>query len=344
MTTFRILHLISEKPPLISGYARVAKRLSEELGKLGHEVNVLSAFDCDVKIVGDLRFYYGFEKIYSAIVNGNYDIVNVHGHTPTFSERLLVRAKLLKKKIVYTYHCPVDGYNLLGVFYNFAFNHFILKFADAIVTTSKSYFESLPKFANKYLVPWGVDYELFSGKRIPHSLYTIVFVGQLRPYKGLHVLFEAVKDMNIMLRVVGDGPYRSYYENYAARLGLKNVRFYGNVSDSKLKRILLSSDVLVLPSVNRREAFGLVTLEAAAAGCAVVASDLPGVRDVVKDFGILVKPKDTKGLRKALELLSDKDIREKYVLKGFKTVKKYDWQKVAEKYVKIYSHLLEGCH
>lgn len=344
MTGHKILHLISERPPLVSGYARVVKRLSEELEKMGYEVEVLSAFDCDVKIIGDMRFYYNFEKIYSAVANDKFDIVNVHGHTPTFSERLIFKARRLKKKVVYTFHCPLDGYGLFDIVYNFSFNHFVLGFVNVVVATSKFYYDSLPKHIKKFLVPWGVDYQMFSGRRIPNSIYTIVFVGQIRPYKGLDVLFKAVRGMNVIVRVVGDGSYRPFYENYAKRLGLRNVRFYGVVSDSELRQILLSSDVLVLPSVNRREAFGLVTLEAAAAGCAVIASDLPGVRDVVKDFGILVKPKDVEGFRKALELLNDKEIRDRYVLKGFNAVKRYNWTDVAREYAKIYSYVLEGHH
>lgn len=340
MANFRILHLISERPPFISGYARVVKKLSEELEKIGCEVEVLSALECGVKFIGDMRFYHSLEKICSAIENNTYDIVNVHGHTPTFSDRLIIKARRLKRRVVYTFHCPLDGYGLFDAIYNFSFNRFILKFTDAVIATSKSYFDSLPKFARKYLIPWGVDCEMFSGRRVPHSIYTIVFVGQIRPYKGLHVLFEAVKGMDAVVRVVGDGPFRPAYEKYAMRLGLDNVQFYGAVSDDELREILLSSDVLVLPSVNRREAFGLVTLEAAAAGCAVVASDLPGVRDIVKDFGILVKPKNVESLRDALELLRDKKVRDRYVLRGFNIVKRYNWRDVASKYVKVYGEVL----
>jgi phosphatidylinositol alpha-mannosyltransferase len=104
----------------------------------------------------------------------------------------------------------------------------------------------------------------------------------------------------------------------------------------------LSSDVLVLPSVSMNEAFGLVTLEAASAGCAVVASDLPGLRDVVKEFGFLVKPKDPRGVRDALLTLGDEAVRAKYIAKGRRVVKEYSWQKVAEKYTRIYSEAISG--
>jgi phosphatidylinositol alpha-mannosyltransferase len=90
------------------------------------------------------------------------------------------------------------------------------------------------------------------------------------------------------------------------------------------------------------EAFGLVTLEAASAGCAVVASDLPGLRDVVKEFGLLVKPNDPQGLRDALLTLEDVAVREKYATRGRQAVKEYTWQKVAQNYTRIYSEAICG--
>jgi glycosyltransferase involved in cell wall biosynthesis len=188
-------------------------------------------------------------------------------------------------------------------------------------------------------VPWGVDYAKFSGERIPHDGYRLLFVGQMRPYKGMKVLFQAIKGIDATLGMVGDGYYKAEYEGYVRKIGLDNVCFYGAVSDGALRRLYLSSDVLVLPSVAVNEAFGLVTLEAAAAGCAVVASDLPGVRDVVKEFGVLVMPNDSKSLRNALVTLKDDAVRKKYVSEGLSASTKYTWRKVAEQYAKIYENM-----
>jgi glycosyltransferase involved in cell wall biosynthesis len=164
----------------------------------------------------------------------------------------------------------------------------------------------------------------------------------MRPYKGLDIFLQAMDGLDAEANVVGDGPYKNRYERYSRKLGLTNVHFYGNVSDEELRRMYLGSDVLVLPSVSMNEAFGLVTLEAASAGCAVVASDLPGLRDVVKDFGLLVKPNDPHGLRDVLLTLENGAARAKYVAKGRRVVKEYSWQKVAEKYTRIYSEVISG--
>jgi len=338
----KILHIISEKPPVKSGFSRTVGKLKEELIKLGHEVDVLSIQDCIAKTFGEMKIVLRSGNVKRILKNGDYNIVNIHGHTPTFSERFLVISKLMGKKVVYTFHYPVDVFKPLGTIYNLLFNKILVRFADAVVFTSKSYYERLHAPVRKYIVPWGVDSDMFSGKRIPHDDYRLLFVGQMRPYKGLNVLLRAVQGLDATLNIVGDGPFRAKYEQFAKRLNLCNVHFYGNVEDDMLREFYLSSDVLVLPSVRANEAFGLVTLEAASAGCAVVASDLPGVRDVVREFGVLVRPNDVKSLKEALIALKNEDVRRKYVNKGFKVVAKYSWRKVAEDYVEIYQDILSN--
>ncbi|MEM4577198.1 MAG: glycosyltransferase family 4 protein [Candidatus Nezhaarchaeales archaeon] len=333
----KVLHLISEKPPVVSGFSRVIDRLARGLKEVGCIVDVLSTYDCKFKAFRDAKLVFSARRVEDAIRRGRYDVVNVHGHTPTFSDRLLVLSRLLGQRVVYTFHCPVGGFGPFSRVYNALFKAFLLNLADAVVFTSKSYYNDIHSPKRKYLVPWGVDFDFFSGTRIPHNGYRLLFVGQMRPYKGLKVLLRAVKGLDAFLHVVGNGPYRLEYELYARKLGLTNVRFHGQVSDEELRRLYLSSDVLVLPSVDVNEAFGLVALEAASAGCAVVASNLPGIRDVVGEFGVLVEPGNHEALRGKLVRLMDKDVREGYVAKGLKAVAKYSWRSVAEQYMKVYS-------
>jgi glycosyltransferase involved in cell wall biosynthesis len=335
--------LISEKPPVISGFSRVITKLAEELTKIGHEVHVLCTQDCNMKLVGDIKLITGMDSINRHIKNGNYDIISIHGHTPTFSDRLFLKSKMERKKIVYVFHCLVNYYfKPFATLYNSVFNNVLLRLADAVVVSSKSYYDLLRGCSRKYVVPWGVDVDKFSGNRTVHDGYRLLFVGQMRPYKGLDVLLQAMKGLDAELSVVGNGLFTIRYKRFAQNLGLRNVHFFGTVSDDNLRQMYLSNDVLVLPSVSMNEAFGLVTLEAASAGCAVVASNLPGVRDVVKEFGLLVKPNDPRRLRDALLTLRDEAVRKKCASKGRRVVKEYSWHKVADKYARIYSEVISG--
>jgi glycosyltransferase involved in cell wall biosynthesis len=303
---------------------------------------VLSACDCQYKSVGEIKLVLGMDNI-SKYVMGNYDVVNIHGHTPTFSDRLLLKTKLSGKKVVYTLHCLVNYYfKPFTALYNSVLNSVLLKSADAVVVSSKSYYNALHKCSKKHVVPWGVDVDKFSGSRIPHEGYRLLFVGQMRPYKGLNVLLQAVDGIDAQLSIVGDGPDRARYENYARKLKVRNARFYGTVTDDVLRQMYLSNDVLALPSVSLNEAFGLVTLEAAAAGCAVVASDLLGLRDTVEEFGILVKPNDPLKLRDALLSLRDETVREKSITEGRRVAKEHNWHNVAKEYAKIYAEVISG--
>jgi rhamnosyl/mannosyltransferase len=342
MKDLRLLHLISEKPPVKSGFSTAISRLAEELTKMGHKVDVLSAYDCHLKVVGEIKLVLDTSRIDRYIRDGDYDIVHVHGHTPLFSDRLLLKSKLSGRRSVYTLHCLADYYlKPISRLYNSILDSIVLGLADAVIVTSRSYY-NMVYTSRKHLVPWGVDYDRFSGTRRPSDGYRLLFVGQMRPYKGLKVLLRAMEGLDAELRVVGEGPDRAEYEWYAQRLGLNNVRFYGAVPDDALRHIYLSSDVLVLPSLSMNEAFGLVTLEAAAAGCTVVASDLPGVRDVVGEFGLLIRPNDPLRLREALLTLRERSVRDEYVSKGMRAAARYSWRKVAEDHVKIYNNVLSG--
>jgi rhamnosyl/mannosyltransferase len=337
----KILQLISEKPPIKSGFSRVISNLSRELEKLGNEVDVMSAFDCSLKLIGEIKLVLKCDEIYEKLKK-DYDIVNVHGHTPLFSDRLLILAKLLDKKVVYTLHCLADYQTKpISVIYNDVFNSTFLKLADVIIVSSKSYYDII-NHNNKIIIPWGVDVERFSGEKLSNETYNLLFVGQMRSYKGINILLEAIKGLDLNLNIVGSGPMLTDYIKYSREIGLDNVVFHGNVSDKKLKYLYSISDVLVLPSIAMNEAFGLVTLEAASMRCAVIASDLPGIRDVVKDFGILVKPNDVESLRKNIILLKNKDIRNKCVTKGTTIISKYSWATVAKKYSNVYSHVLNS--
>lgn len=142
-------------------------------------------------------------------------------------------------------------------------------------------------------------------------------VGRLEPVKGFHLLLDAIAALPDELGpawalpprivIVGDGSERDALERQAAELGLaERVHFAGYRPDAY--RAPGGFDVMVIPSL--QEAFGLVCLEAMAAGCPVIASDVGGLPELVRDgeTGLLVPAGDADALVEALvRLLGDRD-------------------------------------
>lgn len=309
----RILIVVSETPPITSGVARCSGQLITGLRALGHEVDVVSSLNVPRKSFGEFRFS-AFVGHWPRIAGelASYDLVNVHGPAPTISDAFLALAQLLhplrRPPIVYTHHCAIDlaGWGGACGTYN-RIHRNLASYADRIVTTTESYRELIatPEGPPVTVIPWGVDYDRFhhdrGAPRPPDAPLRILFVGQMRPYKGVENLLHAVAgERRLAVTLVGSGPLEHYYRAEAVRLGAHNASFLGRVPDADLEQLYGQHDVIALPSTSRAEAFGLVLLEGMAAGCVPVAASLPGVADVAGPTGLLVRPGDAEDLRRAL--------------------------------------------
>jgi glycosyltransferase involved in cell wall biosynthesis len=141
----------------------------------------------------------------------------------------------------------------------------------------------------------------------------VLFVNRLVTAKGVHVLLQALAAMEgTTAAIAGDGPDRRSLERLARKLGLGDrVRFVGWVSPEQRTHLLASSRVLVLPSL-WDEPFGIVGIEALAAGIPVVASDVGGISSWLGDGdgGFLVPRGDASAFARALtQLLGDETFR-----------------------------------
>ena len=144
---------------------------------------------------------------------------------------------------------------------------------------------------------------------------TVLFVGRLVPYKGVDVLLDALSRLDAAATIVGDGPQRAALEAQARALGISGrVKFLGSVGEEELAALYRACDVFALPSVTRQEAFGVVQLEAMAAGKPVVSTELgTGVGWVNRDSetGFVVPPRDAAAFSEALScLLADATLRQ----------------------------------
>ena len=137
----------------------------------------------------------------------------------------------------------------------------------------------------------------------------LLFVGRLVYYKGLHVLLEAAGHWPGTLMIAGEGPLEGELRARADALGFGDrVTFLGRISDEELPAYYQASDAFVLPSIARTEAFGVVQVEAMAAGLPVVSTSLPtGVPWVNQhgDSGLVVPPGDAVALGAAFRRLAE---------------------------------------
>lgn len=193
------------------------------------------------------------------------------------------------------------------------------------------------------VVPNGVDVARFAAAREQVAAApagggppSLVFVGRLEPRKGVLVLARAYRELlrthpDAHLTVIGDGPQRDELARELAAVPAGQVELAGRVEGGRLAAALAAADVAVAPALGG-ESFGIVLLEAMAAGTAVVASSIPGYRGVVTDRadGVLVPPGDATALSGALAgLLDDPDRRASLVAAGTATAARHDWPVVA---------------
>jgi glycosyltransferase involved in cell wall biosynthesis len=236
-----------------------------------------------------------------------------------------------------------------------------------IISTSEAYRKSSPtlsKLGNLVtVVPNGVDCTRFRPDIPSTNLrerlglggkFTVLFVGALTKwhrYKGLDVLLNAMKILlsrrtDLVLLVVGDGELKGEYEAMSQQLGIsEGTLFIGDIPDVQLPEYYSAADVLVLPSKDRSEGFGLTILEANATGKPVVASNIGGIPSVVKNNhnGLLVPPNDATALCEALlHLANHRDLAATMGRNGRKVAEEHDWSETASLTERVYLNALEG--
>lgn len=192
----------------------------------------------------------------------------------------------------------------------------------------------------EYEVLWnGIEVDRFAqGRSTPTDEPTILFLGRHEPRKGLAVLIEAMQYLpdGIKLWVAGSGP-----DTEALKKATENdsrVEWLGSIEETDKLERLRGADVFCVPSL-RGESFGVVLLEGMAAGTAVVASDLPGYRNVasVGDEAELVAPGDAKALAGALErVLADESLKNRLIDTGRLRAESFSMSRLAERYEDLY--------
>ncbi len=212
--------------------------------------------------------------------------------------------------------------------------------ADTVTVISNALKARAEKFGRKdaILIPNGLHLRDVPQKE--KIVGRILFAGRLEKMKGIDTLIEAIKDLppHVHLHIAGDGSLRSDLQVKANLLGVGDrVKFLGYVQIPNVYEEFARAEIFC--GLSRHEAFGNVFIEAQAAGCAVVATNIEGIPDIVQDgkTGILVSPDDPAAAARALStLLEDGDLRKKFAEAGIRNAQKYDWAEIAQKYAALY--------
>jgi len=211
-------------------------------------------------------------------------------------------------------------------------------------------------FAGDYvIIPNGIEVKRFGDAQIePWPCYqdaklNILFVGRLEKRKGFRFLLRAFQRVKVLMpqtRLIVVGAYdeddgQSFVE-YVREHQLADVCFVGWVSDEDLPRYYRSCHIFCAPSIGF-ESFGLILLEAMAAGKPIVTCDIPGYRTVMADVqeGLMVPPEDEEALAQALiRLLREPAARQVMGQRGRAKAQAYAWERVSEQVLIYYQELM----
>ena len=264
----------------------------------------------------------------------------VHAHEPLIPSTSLLALVRSSAPVVGTFHASAErstGYRLARP---------ILERAAARITTRTAVSDAARDFATRYfpgnyaLTPNGVERKRFAGAE-PLDLGSrpaVLFLGRIEPRKGLDVLIKAMArlaDLRAVLVVAGSGAGEGDSMRLATERGV-DVRFFGRVDNSMIAGLYRGATVYCAPGLGG-ESFGIVLVEAMAAGVPVVASDLPGYRAVAAGAAALAPPGDDASLADVLRgVLTDPRQAKSLVKSGDRIAQMFDWERLVGNVESIY--------
>lgn len=279
------------------------------------------------------------------IRDGDFDVVHVH--EPLAPGLSLLACWAARGPLVATWHSSHERSRMLSAGYHIA--HTAIEKVRGCIAVSEDARYTLVAHvgSDAVLIPNGVRVSAFVGdERLPGvdpKRPSLLFLGRIdEPRKGLHVLSAALPEIVAAfpeIQVFVAGPGDAEEEMAALPEELRgNVTFLGRISDEDKARALRSVDLYVAPHTGG-ESFGIVLIEAMAAGAPVIASDLPAFRRVLQDgrAGRLFANEDAGSLASSvIDLLGDDAQRTDLVAAGHRRVIDFDWRTVVDDVLAVY--------
>lgn len=276
----------------------------------------------------------------------------LHLHSPLMPTLPLLSLQHSGALNVGTFHSAIDRSvlyaTLRSVFQRYADR------LDAAIGVSETALVGVKRYfrAPWEVIPNGVDVSLFSSgtrrQELDDGRLNVLHVGRFDPRNGVDRVIKAWIGVrragtDARLVLVGDGPLRAEYEAMVPEDLRSDARFVGFVPSAERSSYYASGDVLLCPAVGGT--FGIILVEAMAAGCAIVAADTPGFRHVMEDGvqGFMVDvaqdPDCALLAERTNRLLTDAALRQSCVAAGRRTAARFDWPVVTAQVLALYDRL-----
>ncbi|HSX30629.1 MAG TPA: glycosyltransferase family 4 protein [Candidatus Saccharimonadales bacterium] len=288
------------------------------------------------------------DEIDSMLEHEQFDILHFHEPwVPVLSRQILSRSNTVN---VATFHAKLPETVMSRTMAKVItpYTKPLLRHIDAFTAVSDAAAEYLLSLADVpvEIIPNGINLKYFAKPRSvkrPVGPKTILYVGRLEHRKGVAYLLTAFAELEsrssgVRLIIAGDGVDREKLEQQSVELGLKNVEFLGYIDEATKRRLLHTTDLFCSPALFG-ESFGVVLLEALAAGLVIVAGDNPGYASVMEGLGqlSLIDPKDASMFAHRLQLLlDDGDLRALWQKWAKDYVRQFDYPKVMDRYMAVY--------
>ncbi|MRH93063.1 glycosyltransferase [Nocardia sp. SYP-A9097] len=291
-----------------------------------------------------------YSRIRRWIAENDFDVLHIH--EPNAPSLSMLALKIAEGPIVATFHTSTTKSLVLSTFQG-VLRPYHEKISGRIAVSELARRWQVEALGGDAVeIPNGVDVPAFAHAPLlngyPREGGTVLFLGRYdEPRKGMDVLLGALPELvrrhpNIEVLIVGRGDEERLRRE--AGKNASHLRFLGQVSDQEKASAMRSADVYCAPNLGG-ESFGIVLVEAMAAGTAVVASDLDAFRRVLRDgtAGMLVPVGDSDLLAAALDsVLTDAGRRDDLIRTANQVVGEYDWPVVAEQILRVYETVTVG--
>jgi phosphatidylinositol alpha-mannosyltransferase len=344
------------------------RQLAAELRTRGHRTTILApgsrpSEDAGVRIVGrPVRVPYrgtvapisfspgAWRRIRSAMRSFDPDLI--HAHEPLTPSTSMLAVLAAEAPVVATFHASLDRSRLMELAGP------ALRQVSGRIDAAIAVSDAAASFVRRVvrvpleIVPNGVDVRAFSDPGRPVEGLPagpkILWVNRLDPQKGFEIMLRAFEQIasevgEVHLLVAGDGRDRVLLRSLPGDLRRRILRL-GTVPHEALPRYHAAADVFVSPATGQ-ESFGIVLVEAMAAGVPVVASDIEGYREVVRDGvdGLLIPPNDPNALAAAIRrVLSEPELAAALKAAGRSRAQAFSWQAVAPRLEAVYDRVLSA--